>query len=302
MKKTVLFIFAFFFICLCTITAQETPLNEMEIEVEQMLQDPGFRSYLDAAKIAIPALADPSVFDLPAEQIIPSKPELSGLAGNLSEQIRVQLLAAVDNYRNENTIGYKQRQVEFSGDYEVKIKISERRGKLQNTDRELDIAIDGTGFFRLLDKETGAYIYTRCGEFERDRDMNIGLITGSNIRNLDPMICVAKECRSIRIDPNGDVHCRADDTEEYKLVGKITLWRFSNPARLKPLDSRCFVETELSGSPIEIMPDKQGTAKILQNRLEQSNVNVEQLRNEIERLLELRKVLQAMGDISEPCP
>lgn len=90
-----------------------------------------------------------------------------------------------NNVSNMNTLGYKASDISFSdvfggenrgsldysafenGGHGVTISdrsISFKQGELRQTDRDLDLAVDGNGFLTLLDGDT-AY-YTRTGSFE----------------------------------------------------------------------------------------------------------------------------------------
>ena len=300
-----LYIFSFVFLISTTIFAQETPqqtfaapaMDEEEIDIEKVLQDPGFRSFLLNTRNAIPQVIDPAMLEFPPLGKVqvgerknldhPVNVEISDLSG----RIQTQLLTALENLQNQDTAGYKQRKTEYTN-----LRIDNRQGELQNTDRELDLAIDGAAFFRLENKETGEIVYTRCGEFELAPGGYISLITGNVVRRIDPAIVIPENYQSIKIEPNGNVYVGIDSTEANQLVGSITLSRFPNPARLKPIDSHFFAETELSGPPTDFTPIREVDAKIRQNTLEKSNVNIEKLRQEIERLFELKKLLRAVAE------
>ena len=101
-----------------------------------------------------------------------------------------------NNVSNANTVGFKQSRAEFadvfaaslvgSGAPQIGIgtKIANiaqqfTQGNITSTDNTLDIAINGSGFFRL--SNNGAVTYTRNGQFEMDKN---GYITTSDGKRL----------------------------------------------------------------------------------------------------------------------
>lgn len=88
-----------------------------------------------------------------------------------------------NNLANAQTIGFKSSRAEFADMFSgsqnspgngVRVAAYTQdfsQGTIQNTGRELDMAIDGDGFF-VLDDQTGKYpqLYTRNGSFKLDAD------------------------------------------------------------------------------------------------------------------------------------
>lgn len=105
----------------------------------------------------------------------------SGRAGIASHGIALGVIG--DNIANVNTIGHKAARAEFSdliagrsGQVTVGVgsEISAttmivEQGTLELTGRDLDVAIDGNGFFVVQDN-TGAKYYTRAGNFKASTD------------------------------------------------------------------------------------------------------------------------------------
>ncbi len=103
---------------------------------------------------------------------------LSGLRG-----AQADLSTTSNNVANVGTIGFKKSRVEFgdimpparnSAGLGTRVKTVQQlftQGGYQNTARELDVAITGTGFFLTRDKQTGGSSYfTRAGSFGFDAD------------------------------------------------------------------------------------------------------------------------------------
>ena len=85
------------------------------------------------------------------------------------------------------------------------------------------------------------------------------------------------------------------------LLGQISLSDFINPTGLQPSGQNLYVETAVSGAPIQGVPGLEGIGTIIQGALETSNVNVtEELVNLIEsqRLYEMNsKVISAVDSM-----
>ncbi|MEA1050089.1 flagellar hook protein FlgE [Lamprobacter modestohalophilus] len=100
---------------------------------------------------------------------------LSGLRGQ-AENIKV----ISNNIANSQTVGFKNGRTSFAdifagaspvglGVRVAGISQDFRSGDLENTGRELDLAIAGQGFFR-MEKGNGEVVYSRNGEFNQDQD------------------------------------------------------------------------------------------------------------------------------------
>ncbi len=117
----------------------------------------------------------------------------SGRAGLTSHGIALAVIG--DNIANVNTIGYKSSRAEFSdliagksSDVTVGVGSSITRttsifeqGTLELTGRDLDVAIDGNGYF-VVQNTTGAKFYTRAGNFKVSSDGD--LVTQSGLKVL----------------------------------------------------------------------------------------------------------------------
>ena len=143
------------------------------------------------------------------------------------------------------------------------------QGSFKQTENELDIEIEGDGFFQILLPD-GSLAYTRDGSFKLDGDGNIVTNEGNF---MEPQITISQDAIDIEINPEGVV------TEELpggvrNQVGQIQLAKFVNSAGLQALGGNLFRETPASGSPIVSIPGQNGTGATRQGFLEISNVNV----------------------------
>jgi flagellar basal-body rod protein FlgG len=168
-------------------------------------------------------------------------------------------------------------------------------GDRQQTGGELDLAIDGNGFFQ-LQKAGGETLYTRDGSFHQDRDGNV---VNAHGHQLVPQIQIPADALNITILRDGTISATIAGQTTPANLGQLQLVNFSNPAGLRALGDNVYSSTEASGDPQTGTPDSQGYGGIAQGFLETSNVNVaEELVNMIlaQRAFEVNsRVIQA-GD------
>jgi flagellar basal-body rod protein FlgG len=142
------------------------------------------------------------------------------------------------------------------------------QGSMENTGKELDIAIRGEGFFQiqLPDGTTG---YSRDGSFERDQNGQLVTIDGYQ---LDPNITIPENTRDLTIAPAGKVQ-GVDEAGATVELGQIQLARFVNKAGLEAIGDNLFLETDASGAPQTSNPNEDGYGSTQQFFLEMANVD-----------------------------
>lgn len=143
-------------------------------------------------------------------------------------------------------------------------------GDIHQTGNELDLAIEGQGFFQVSTPD-GEQSYTRAGALKRD---STGRLVTSSGNPIFPEIVVPPNSRSISISPAGVVEVMLDGEATPTEVGALELVRFSNPAGLNSLGQNLFGETPASGPPETGAPGEAGFGTISQGFLEGSNVNI----------------------------
>ena len=144
-----------------------------------------------------------------------------------------------------------------------------KQGDLVNTNNQLDLAIQGDGFFQ-IQKSDGTYVYTRDGSFQINADGNI---TTSGGLPIDPTLTIDDKVASLSIARDGTVEAQGTDGSKF-VLGNIELVRFINPAGLKPLGDNLYAATEASGTPILGTAGQDGFGDIHQGYLESSNVDI----------------------------
>jgi flagellar basal-body rod protein FlgG len=146
------------------------------------------------------------------------------------------------------------------------------QGNLQQTDNNLDVAINGNGFFR-IQLPDGSVAYTRDGSFKLN---NQGQIVTNQGYLLVDSPTVPENARSLTIGKDGQITVLVPGQAQPQVIGQITLANFINPAGLEPMGQNLFMESQASGAPNEGTPGAEGFGQVMQGFLESSNVNVVQ--------------------------
>lgn len=161
----------------------------------------------------------------------------------------------------------------------LNIQTDFRQGRLIKTGQMLDIAIEGKGFFQVMDPRTGETIYTRAGNLSVN--CNGSLTVGRHEASaedegllLEPSITVPQDATSVFINPMGVVSVQQPGSITRSQIGQIMLASFINPQGLQRLGGKFFAETDFSGSPICVNPGQDSLGVIRQGHLEGSNVCV----------------------------
>lgn len=216
--------------------------------------------------------------------------------GMIGQQQNIDVIA--NNLANVNTTGFKRSRANFEDLFYQKLQQAgvtaaegnqiptgleiglgtrltstareHAQGAFEVTERELDWAIDGKGFFQLqfLDGTTG---YTRDGAFNIDRD---GRIVNSQGYPLAENITVPEDASAINLSPSGIVEAVLADGQTIQQLGQIQLANFINPSGLKAEGENIYRETNASGQPQLNNPGQGGVGVTRQRVLETSNVQV----------------------------
>ena len=218
-------------------------------------------------------------------------------SGMESQQMNIDVIS--NNLANVNTVGFKRSRADFQdllyqtvksagtsssantqvptgiqiglGSKAVAVQKLFTQGGAQKTGSELDLAIEGEGFFQIL-QPNGELAYTRAGGFKLDSN---GRIVTSDGYPLNPEMTIPIDTTSITIGLDGTVSVIAAGIQTTPTeIGKIQLADFSNPAGLSGIGRNLFIETFASGTPTTGVPGENGIGSISQGYLEMSNVSV----------------------------
>ncbi|GIW98956.1 MAG: flagellar basal-body rod protein FlgG [Pirellulaceae bacterium] len=147
-----------------------------------------------------------------------------------------------------------------------------RQGAIQDTGRELDIAIEGEGFLQVLDPLTQTVMYTRSGNLDINADGNLVIGSASTGRLLEPPIQIPQDATDIEISPSGQVLVRQAGQTELQQVGQIQMAKFVNPDGLLKVGENLYQQTDASNTPVQGDPGSLGFGVLRQRALEASNV------------------------------
>ncbi len=220
----------------------------------------------------------------------------SAASGMEALQLNIDNIA--NNLANVNTTGFKQRRTQFQdllyqtlvapgssasssteiptglqvglGTRAVSNSILFLQGDYVETGNELDVVIEGKGFFQVRLPD-GNIAYTRGGAFHLDRD---GRLVTSNGDPVEPQISIPREATKVSIGPDGTVSVNLPGQMDAQQVGRFELATFINPAGLDSIGKNLFMPTTASGDAITGSPGEEGVGTLMQGFLEQSNVNV----------------------------
>ena len=216
--------------------------------------------------------------------------------GMQAQELNIDVIA--NNLANVNTSGFKKSRAEFQdllyesmrpagsassaettvptgiqlghGTRPSAVQKMFKQGDFQNTENELDWAIEGDGFFQ-IELPNGDTGYTRAGEFKLDAD---GRIVNPDGFPLVPQMSVPPDTISIAVGLDGTVSViQAGDSAPTE-IGSVQLARFVNPAGLRSLGKNLFAPTNASGDEITGTPGEDGFGTLAQGFLEMSNVSV----------------------------
>jgi flagellar basal-body rod protein FlgG len=217
-------------------------------------------------------------------------------SGMAAQQANIDVVS--NNLANVNTTGFKKSRSDFedlmyqtirqsgtatgadtmlptgiqlgSGVRQVATQKIYTQGPTQSTGSDLDMTIEGDGFFQITMSD-GTINYTRDGGFKRDEQ---GRIVNSEGYPLEPAITIPEGSSKIEISSDGRVSATLAGQNASQELGQIQLVKFVNPAGLDSVGHNLLKETAASGTPVASDPGVDGTGKIMQKYLEMSNVQV----------------------------
>jgi flagellar basal-body rod protein FlgG len=171
------------------------------------------------------------------------------------------------------------------------------QGDFQHTQNELDMAIEGQGFFQIT-QANGDIAYTRAGNFKIDGE---GRIVSPDGLLMEPEITIPTDSLSVSISTDGTVSVLQPGQSQPTDIGNVELARFVNPAGLLSIGRNLFTQTAASGAPTTGTPGEDGFGTTAQGYLEMSNVSVvDEMVNMItaQRAYEINsKAIQASDDM-----
>jgi flagellar basal-body rod protein FlgG len=170
-------------------------------------------------------------------------------------------------------------------------------GDLMQTGNQLDLAIEGNGFFQVT-LPGGELAFTRAGNFEVDQQ---GQLVTTDGYLVDPAIAVPQGATTVTIGADGTVSATIAGETAATEIGQIQLASFINPGGLQAIGRNFYQPTTASGDPQIGPPGLEGVGTLAQGFLEMSNVKVvEEMINLIssQRAYDINsKVIQASDEM-----
>ncbi|MDI3468297.1 MAG: Flagellar basal-body rod protein FlgG [Pseudolabrys sp.] len=237
--------------------------------------------------------------------------------GMMAQELNVQVIS--NNIANMRTTGYKKQRAEFqdllyehvrrigtqtsdqgnilpvgvdlgSGVKTVGTPRIMTQGTSVQTGAELDMAIQGDGFFKIQLPDS-TYAYTRDGSFTMDAQGRVVTADGNVVM---PGITVPQNATGLTVNSQGQVSVIPQGSTTPVVLGQVTLTRFVNKAGLLSLGNNLFQETPASGTPQDGLPATNGAGSLLQGSLEQSNVEAV---SEISDLIAAQRAYEMNGKV-----
>ena len=225
-------------------------------------------------------------------------------SGMKAQQTNVDIIS--NNLANVNTTGYKKERAEFkdllyetmdrayvlddSGKpvnlqvgHGTTINATVRNfegGNLDNTGSTLDFAIEGEGFFTVLDP-SGEIRYTKDGSFKVSitPDGLRKLTTSDNYAVLDDagqeiIFDADVDISKLEVTTQGQMSYINKAGETVSLGQTMGMVNFPNKYALEAIGKNLFAKNSATGEPIQANEDTAGKSAITQCFLESSNVQV----------------------------
>ncbi len=217
-------------------------------------------------------------------------------SGMEAQQLNMNVIS--NNLANVNTTGFKKSRADFqdllyqtsrtagsasSAETEVptgiQVGLGTRTaavqkiftvGDMAQTGNELDVAIEGPGFFQVA-MPSGETAYTRAGAFKKDGD---GRLVTSDGYTIFPEVTIPANATRVAIGGDGTVSAYLDGQSTPTEIGTLELASFSNASGLNSIGRNLYLETPSSGAPVAGTPGEEGIGTLSQGFLEGSNVSV----------------------------
>ncbi|MFH1035403.1 MAG: flagellar hook basal-body protein [Pseudomonadota bacterium] len=202
---------------------------------------------------------------MPIESITPA---LAGL--RVAER---RLGQTAQNLANISTPGYVPRRLEqaevATGGVGISASSPLTPGPIVSSERPLDLAIDGGGYFVLGDGQ-GGELYSRAGNFQLDAQ---GRLVDAQGRQAWPPITLPAQTASVQVSAQGQVQALAGDGT---LLAQAQLETavFGNPGGLQAVGGNAYLATAESGPPVSAAPGTPGHGQIVSGAMQASGTDL----------------------------
>lgn len=147
-----------------------------------------------------------------------------------------------------------------------------RQGSMQETGRDLDLAIEGRGFLQVLDPQSQQVMFTRAGNLDINANGNLVIGSAQTGRLIEPPIQIPQDADAVVINPSGQVLVRQPGNTQLNQVGQLQMAQFVNPDGLLKVGENLYQQTDASSQAVQGDPGTNGLGVLRQGALEASNV------------------------------
>lgn len=196
-------------------------------------------------------------------------------SGMAAQQQNLELIS--ENLSNADVAGFKGAAATFDdvaapggtslGTASIGTHTVFTQGKLMRSGGPFDLAIDGPGFFSVVD-DRGRHAYTRNGEFSRAADGTLQTPQGWRLQG----VRIPDNALSATVADDGTVTVRT--AKGTSVCGRIRLTEFAAPEFLQSDGGTLFFATHASGKPRSVDPGSPGGPAVKFGMLEKSNVTI----------------------------
>jgi flagellar basal-body rod protein FlgG len=256
-----------------------------------------------------PTASEPLAPSVDAPALLPdAHREASRTIASTLDALTAAQQVLLNNIANANTDGYKRVAIAFEsasdysstrhGNIGLGIRLAHgnvelSQGRIRHTDRTLDVALEGEGFFQLEDPRTHQVFYTRCGRFSVNAAGEFVWRSGSRELRLHPVIHTKRTEGEIEISSDGGVETGAAAScgMEPESQQRIAIVHLPASAELVATGENLFA---IRG---DLKPGGKGasyalTGRLRQGCLEESNVDVDLELHELDALRRHARVLE----------
>ncbi|MGH6891266.1 MAG: flagellar basal-body rod protein FlgF [Dongiaceae bacterium] len=208
--------------------------------------------------------------------------------------LRQQMDVVANNVANANTSGFKAEmmlmsEVDLPAEQGTELSYVQdfatardfSPGTLRPTGNDLDLAIQGNGFFSVQTPD--GVRYTRVGRFQLNADGTLVTSQGYPVLSSGSSVTIDPDDGPVQVAEDGSISTdRAREGQLLQVVGKLDVVDFADRGALKPAPDNLFIADA---------PPIAATGKVAQGMLEDSNVNSIL---EMTNLIEVTRNYQAM--------
>ena len=236
-----------------------------------------------------------------------------------AQQLNVDVIS--NNIANMNTTGYKRSRAEFQdllyqsyrrqgsltsengtvvpagvdvglGVQPAAVVRLNTQGSLTQTENQLDMAIDGRGYF-VVNLPNGDQAFSRAGSLQLSAEGTIVTVDGYEVA---PGVTIPEDTTSIQISDQGIINVFVGNDTEPTELGQFEIATFINEAGLRPIGDSLFQVSTASGEAQLTVAGEEGVGIIRQGYVEASNVNVVQ---EITALISAQRAYEMNSKVVE---